>query len=39
MEKLGAEKTLGPGQVACYASGHGKPLKLNVEPRVTLLDA
>ena len=39
MEKLGAEKTLGPGQVPVTLLVNGKPLKLNIEPRVTLLDA
>jgi xanthine dehydrogenase YagT iron-sulfur-binding subunit len=39
MEKLGAEKTLGPGPVPVTLQVNGKPLKLNIEPRVTLLDA
>lgn len=39
MEKLGAEKTFGPDAVPVTLSVNGKPLKLNVEPRVTLLDA
>lgn len=39
MEKLGAERTLGPGQVPVALQVNGKTLKLNIEPRVTLLDA
>jgi xanthine dehydrogenase YagT iron-sulfur-binding subunit len=39
IEKLGAEKTLGPGQVPITLTVNGKSLKLNLEPRVTLLDA
>ena len=39
MQKLGADKTLGPGQVPVTLTINGKPLKLNLEPRVTLLDA
>jgi aerobic-type carbon monoxide dehydrogenase small subunit (CoxS/CutS family) len=39
MQKLGADKTLGPGQVPVTLTVNGKALKLNLEPRVTLLDA
>jgi xanthine dehydrogenase YagT iron-sulfur-binding subunit len=39
MEKLGGPKVLGPGQIPLTLSVNGQPLKLNVEPRVTLLDA
>jgi xanthine dehydrogenase YagT iron-sulfur-binding subunit len=39
LEKLGSAKTLGPGPVPITLDVNGKPLKLNVEPRVTLLDA
>ncbi|MGA2603984.1 MAG: (2Fe-2S)-binding protein [Verrucomicrobiia bacterium] len=39
IEKLGAEKTLGPGRVPITLTVNGKSLKLNLEPRVTLLDA
>jgi len=39
MEKLGGPKALGPGQIPITLSVNGQPLKLNVEPRVTLLDA
>jgi aerobic-type carbon monoxide dehydrogenase small subunit (CoxS/CutS family) len=39
MEKLGSAKTLGPGPVPITLNVNGKPLKLSVEPRVTLLDA
>jgi xanthine dehydrogenase YagT iron-sulfur-binding subunit len=39
MEKLGGPKALGPGQVPITLSVNGQPLKLNIEPRVTLLDA
>ena len=39
METLGEEKTLGPGQVPVTLNVNGKRLKLNLEPRVTLLDA
>jgi aerobic-type carbon monoxide dehydrogenase small subunit (CoxS/CutS family) len=38
-QKLGQAKTLGPGPVPITLDVNGKPLKLNVEPRVTLLDA
>ena len=37
--KLGADQTLGPGQVPVTLNVNGKTLKLNLEPRVTLLDA
>ncbi len=37
--KLGADQTLGPGQVPVTLQVNGKALKLNLEPRVTLLDA
>ncbi len=36
---LGAEKTLGPGAIPVTLNVNGKRLKLNLEPRVTLLDA
>lgn len=39
LQKLGAAKTLGPGPVPITLDVNGKELKLNVEPRVTLLDA
>src|SRR5207245_2414232 len=39
IEKLGSDKTLGPDSVPITLQVNGKPLKLNVEPRVTLLDA
>ena len=39
MGNLGAEKTLGPGPIPVSLTVNGKPLKLNLEPRVTLLDA
>jgi xanthine dehydrogenase YagT iron-sulfur-binding subunit len=39
LQKAGAAKTLGPGPVPITLDVNGKPLKLNVEPRVTLLDA
>src|SRR2546423_7755677 len=39
LEKANAEKTLGPGPVPITLQVNGKPLKLQVEPRVTLLDA
>jgi aerobic-type carbon monoxide dehydrogenase small subunit (CoxS/CutS family) len=39
MEKLGQARTLGPGPVLVTLDVNGKPLKLNIEPRVTLLDA
>lgn len=37
--RLGADQTLGPGQVPVTLKVNGKTLKLNLEPRVTLLDA
>ncbi|MGD1017946.1 MAG: (2Fe-2S)-binding protein [Verrucomicrobiia bacterium] len=37
--KLGGDQTLGPGQVPVTLQVNGKALKLNLEPRVTLLDA
>src|ERR1022692_372236 len=36
---LGVEKTLGPGAIPVTLNVNGKQLKLNLEPRVTLLDA
>jgi aerobic-type carbon monoxide dehydrogenase small subunit (CoxS/CutS family) len=39
MGNLGVEKTLGPGAVPVTLNVNGKKLKLNLEPRVTLLDA
>ena len=39
IEKLGAEQTVGPGQVPITLTVNGNALKLNLEPRVTLLDA
>ncbi len=39
LQKLGSAKTLGPGPVPITLDVNGKSLKLNVEPRVTLLDA
>jgi xanthine dehydrogenase YagT iron-sulfur-binding subunit len=39
MEKLGQAKVLGPGPVPVTLDVNGKRLKLNIEPRVTLLDA
>jgi aerobic-type carbon monoxide dehydrogenase small subunit (CoxS/CutS family) len=36
---LGAEKTVGPGAIPVTLNVNGKQLKLNLEPRVTLLDA
>ena len=39
IEKLGADKTFGPEAVPITLQVNGKPLRLNVEPRVTLLDA
>ena len=39
IENLGASKTLGPGPVPVTLIVNGKPLKLTLEPRVTLLDA
>ncbi|HVM62031.1 MAG TPA: (2Fe-2S)-binding protein [Verrucomicrobiae bacterium] len=37
--KLGSDQTLGPGQVPVTLQVNGRALKLNLEPRVTLLDA
>ncbi len=39
LEKVNAEKVQGPGTVPVTLQVNGKPLKLNVEPRVTLLEA
>jgi xanthine dehydrogenase YagT iron-sulfur-binding subunit len=39
LQKVNAEKTVGPGAVPITLQINGKPLKLEVEPRVTLLDA
>ena len=39
LEKVNAEKTLGPEAVPITLNVNGKTLKLQVEPRVTLLDA
>lgn len=39
LEKANTEKVYGPGTVAITLQVNGKPLKLNVEPRVTLLEA
>ncbi len=39
LEKVNAEKVVGPGAVPITLQVNGKPLKLEVEPRVTLLDA
>src|ERR1039458_8352113 len=39
MGNLGVEKTLGPGAIPVTLNVNGKQLKLNLEPRVTLLDA
>jgi len=39
LEKANAEKTIGPGAVSVTLQVNGKPLKLQLEPRVTLLDA
>lgn len=39
LEKVNAEKTLGPGAVPVTLQVNGQPLKLQLEPRVTLLDA
>src|SRR5262245_45273688 len=39
LEKANAEKVLGPGAVPITLQVNGKPLKMSVEPRVTLLDA
>jgi aerobic-type carbon monoxide dehydrogenase small subunit (CoxS/CutS family) len=39
MEKLGSDKTLGPAAVPVKLQVNGQTLKLNLEPRITLLDA
>jgi xanthine dehydrogenase YagT iron-sulfur-binding subunit len=39
LEKVNAEKVVGPGAVPITLQVNGKPLKLEVEPRVTLLEA
>jgi aerobic-type carbon monoxide dehydrogenase small subunit (CoxS/CutS family) len=39
LEKINAEKVVGPGAVPVTLQVNGKPLKLQLEPRVTLLDA
>jgi len=39
LEKANTEKVYGPGTVPITLQVNGKPLKLNVEPRVTLLEA
>jgi aerobic-type carbon monoxide dehydrogenase small subunit (CoxS/CutS family) len=39
LEKANAEKLQGPGAVPITLQVNGKPLKLQVEPRVTLLEA
>jgi aerobic-type carbon monoxide dehydrogenase small subunit (CoxS/CutS family) len=39
LEKANTEKALGPGSVPITLQVNGKPLKLQVEPRVTLLEA
>ena len=39
LEKVNAEKTLGPGAVPVTLKVNGETLKLYLEPRVTLLDA
>ena len=39
LEKANAEKVIGPGAVPITLQVNGKPLKLEVEPRVTLLEA
>src|SRR5712672_1730320 len=39
LEKANAEKIQGPGAVPITLQVNGKPLKLQVEPRVTLLEA
>jgi xanthine dehydrogenase YagT iron-sulfur-binding subunit len=39
LEKVNAEKVIGPGTVPITLQVNGEPLKLQVEPRVTLLDA
>ncbi len=39
LEKVNAEKVIGPGAVPVTLQVNGRPLKLQLEPRVTLLDA
>jgi len=39
LEKVNAEKVIGPGAVPVTLKVNGKTLKLQLEPRVTLLDA
>lgn len=39
VEKLGGPRVLGPGQIPITLNANGQPLRLSVEPRVTLLDA
>src|SRR5882672_2459411 len=39
LEKANREKVVGPGSVPIALNVNGKPLKLEVEPRVTLLEA
>jgi aerobic-type carbon monoxide dehydrogenase small subunit (CoxS/CutS family) len=39
LEKANKEKALGPGAIPITLQVNGKPLKLQVEPRVTLLEA
>src|SRR5580765_7819311 len=39
LEKANKEKVVGPGAVPITLNVNGKPLKLTVEPRVTLLEA
>jgi xanthine dehydrogenase YagT iron-sulfur-binding subunit len=39
LEKVNAEKVIGPEAVAITLQVNGKPLKLQLEPRVTLLEA
>jgi aerobic-type carbon monoxide dehydrogenase small subunit (CoxS/CutS family) len=39
LEKVNAEKVVGPGAVPVTLTVNGKKLKLTLEPRVTLLDA
>jgi aerobic-type carbon monoxide dehydrogenase small subunit (CoxS/CutS family) len=39
LQKANSEQTYGPGAVPITLTVNGKPLKLEVEPRVTLLDA
>jgi aerobic-type carbon monoxide dehydrogenase small subunit (CoxS/CutS family) len=39
IERLGTDQTVGPGQAPVTLSVNSQALKLNLEPRVTLLDA